>query len=71
MPDPHFRVALRRRLRLAVCPAGARCQHRRDDGRVCGELLDANGHHALTCLGRARNSRHDRLRDWAAKTHRA
>eukprot|EP00973_Karenia_brevis_P021011 2889494-Karenia_brevis.AAC.1 len=64
MPDPHFRLALRRRLRLAVCPAGARCNHRRADGRVCGAELDPDGLHALTCeIGKARTLRHDNLRD--------
>ena len=49
MPDQHFSTMLRDRLRLPVCPEGARCQHRRKDGSLCGEVLDARGKHALKC----------------------
>eukprot|EP00973_Karenia_brevis_P071261 9900416-Karenia_brevis.AAC.1 len=70
MPDPHFRLALRRRLHFAVCPAGARCNRRRADGTVCGAALDPDGLHALTCeIGKARTPRHSKLRDWYAAMH--
>jgi len=67
MPDKHFRVALRDRLLLPVCQEGARCQHRRPDGRLCGALLDSRGHHARKCvIGGALDARHNSLRDWTA-----
>jgi len=67
MPDGHFSVALRNRLLLPVCQEGARCQHRRPDGRLCGALLDARGHHARKCcIGGAVDGRHNSLRDWSA-----
>ena len=69
MPDAHFQIIMRHRLRFAVCPAGARCQNRTRDGRVCGALLDQGGLHALTCeTGPARTRRHNCIRDWVAKT---
>jgi hypothetical protein len=72
VPDAHFRLVTRRRLRLHVCPPGARCHNRRRDGRVCGAPLDPDGRHALTCeVGKARTHRHNRLRDWSAATHSA
>ena len=68
MPDEHFRVALCDRLLLPVCQEGARCQHRRRDGTVCGVLLDRRGHHARKCsIGGALGSRHDSLRDHGAR----
>ena len=49
MPEEHFRVALCDRLLLPVCQEGARCQHRRRDGTLCGAILDKRGHHARKC----------------------
>ena len=70
MPDQHFVVSLRDRLRLAVCPDGATCQHRREDGSLCGQPLDARGKHAVKCeVGRSRTGRHDSLRDFTASFH--
>jgi hypothetical protein len=70
MPDPHFRIILRRRLRLPVCPAGARCKHRRANGTLCNAELDAEGLHALTCnVGTTRDDRHNTVRDWSANVH--
>jgi len=67
MPDKHFAVALRDRLLLPVCREGDCCQHRRPDGRICGALLDARGHHARKCgIGGAVDGRHNGIRDWAA-----
>ena len=71
MPDGHFQMQLRRRLRQPVCPAGAVCQHRRTDGRICGVPLDARGVHAESCaVGHSRTGRHDRLVKWTAAEHR-
>ena len=71
MPCAHFQVSLRDRLRLDVCPEGARCQRRTKDGVVCGVLLDRRGKHAKLCeVGRARTGRHDSLRDFVAGYHR-
>ena len=70
MPDQHFRVNLRDRLRLPVCPPAATCQHRRQDGTLCGALLDGRGKHAVKCeVGPAREARHDGLRDFTAAFH--
>ena len=70
MPDAHFRIILRRRLRFSVCPPGSRCHHRRQDGSICREALEETGMHALKCeVGRARTHSHDRIRDWVASTH--
>ena len=70
MPDQHFLVMLRDRLRLQVCPPGATCQHRAEDGQVCGELLDGRGKHALKCqVGRTRTGRHDGIKDVTAELH--
>ena len=49
MPDQHFLVALLDRLRLPVCPEGATCKHRKEDGALCGEPLDRRGKHATKC----------------------
>ena len=71
MPDKHFVVMLQDRLRLTVCPAGSRCQHRREDGTVCNEPLDLRTKHALKCpCGPTRSGRHDSLRDVTAGLHR-
>ena len=68
MPDRHFQLSLQLRLRMPVCAAGATCQHRRQDGSVCGEALDCFGAHALKCgIGASRTARHNRLRDYLAK----
>ena len=70
MPDAHFKIAIRDRLRLDLCPEGARCQRRNAEGVVCGQLLDRRGKHAKLCeFGRARSARHDGLRDFAAGYH--
>ena len=70
MPDQHFLVSLRDRLRLPVCPPQATCQHRRQDGTLCGAPLDSRGKHALKCeVGPTREARHDGLRDFTAAFH--
>ena len=70
MPDQHFLVSLKDRLRLPVCPPGATCQHRRQDGTLCGEPLDSRGKHAIKCeVGPTREARHDGLRDFTAAFH--
>jgi len=69
MPDKHFEVSLCDRLLLPVCQEGARCQHRRRDGTVCGAILDGRGHHARKCcIGGALGQRHDILRDYSARS---
>ena len=71
IPDDHYRVSLRMRLGLDVCPAGAVCQHRRRDGSLCGEALDGKGWHARQCgVGCARAARHDSARDWHGRKRR-
>ena len=61
---------LQDRLRMAVCPAGAACQHRKQDGSICGEALDARGRHATSCAcGPSRTARHDAVRDFTAAFH--
>ena len=58
------------RLRGDVCQAGSRCQHKRRDGSICNELLDAKGWHARKCgVGSSRDARHNGLRDWHAPHH--
>ena len=70
VPDNHFQVSLKDRLRLPVCPAGRVCQHRREDGTLCGRILDARGKHAVKCeVGPSRGARHDRMRDFTAEFH--
>ena len=70
MPESHFLMALRDRLRMDVCPPGSTCQHRRDDGSLCGEPLDRRGRHALKCeVGRTRTARHNAVRDFTADFH--
>ena len=72
LPDAHFQLLLRDRLLLPVCPAGGSCQHRRSDGRVCGEPLDPRGWHARKCaIGGGLDKRHNAIRDWAASTYTA
>ena len=70
MPDKHFITSVKLRLRCDVCPQGAVCQHRRQDGTICGAPLDRRGWHARCCgVGQSRTARHDRMRDWHAKLH--
>jgi hypothetical protein len=70
MPNQHFEVALCDRLRLPMCPPGRVCQHRRQDGSVCNEPLDARGIHAKKCeIGPTRTARHDGLRDFTIAFH--
>ena len=70
MPEKHFVVALRDRLRLSVCPPGAVCQHRKEDGTLCGEPLDGRGRHSKKCgAGPTRDARHNGLRDLTADFH--
>ena len=70
MPDKHFLTGLKLRLRCFVCQPGAACQHRREDGTICGAPLDGYGWHARCCgVGQSRTARHDRMRDWHAKLH--
>ena len=72
IPDPHFRTAVRMRLGCQVCTEGSRCQHRREDGTLCNELLDPYGWHARKCgVGKSRDYRHNSLRDWHAPHHTA
>ena len=40
MPDQHFIISLKDRLRLPVGLPGATCQHRQRNGTLCGQLLD-------------------------------
>ena len=68
-PDSHFRVNLRDRLLMSVCPAGATCRHRRSDGTLCGAPLDSRGKHAIKCVVQGlKIKQHHTLRDWGAKT---
>ena len=70
MPDQHFSLMLRDRLRMAVCPPGATCLHRKVDGTLCGEPLDPRGKHAFKCeSGPTRTARHNGLRDFTAEFH--
>jgi len=70
MPDQHFQHSLKDRLRLRVCPPGATCQHRRQNGTLCGQPLDSRGKHAVKCeVGPTREARHDALRDFTADFH--
>ena len=69
MPDGHFLCCLCDRLLLPVCQEGARCQHRRSDGRLCNAPLDARGHHARKCnIGGALDASHNSIRDWTSQT---
>jgi hypothetical protein len=71
MPDRHFQVALQDRLRMPLCPYGARCQHRRTNGTLCNEPLDSRGKHAKKCeIGPCRTGRHDELKHFTAAFHR-
>ena len=70
MPDRHFLVSLRDRLRLSVCPPGATCQHHKEDGSLRGEPLDSRGKHAVKCeCGPTRLARHNALRDFTGAFH--
>ena len=58
MPDQHFIISLKDRLRLPVCPPGATCKHHRRNGILCGHPLDLRGKHALKCeVGPIREAR--------------
>ena len=53
---------------LPVCQEGARCQHRRRNGILCGAYLDGRGHHARKCnIGGGLSARHNGIRDRVAK----
>ena len=70
MPDKHFITALKDRLRLDVCPVGSVCQHRKEDGTLCGAPLDGRGRHAKKCcVGPTREARHNGLRDFTTSFH--
>ena len=70
IPDAHYRVDLRLRLRVPVCTEGAICHHRWENGTICGETLDKWGWHALKCgCGCSRTARHDGLQDWNGAHH--
>ena len=72
IPDFHYLVNLRTRLRAAVYAPGALCQHTKEDGSLCGELLDSKGWHARKCgCGGSRSYRHNSLRDWHGPFHTA
>ena len=67
LPDAHFRIALRRRLRCErlVAGAAADCRNRDSAGHHCGcDQGDDGGRHALVCpKGGGRMTRHNHLRD--------
>ncbi len=70
VPDAHFKMALKFRLRYNLCRPGARCQHRDKFGALCNEPLDPKGHHALQCgVGGSRKNRHNTIRDFCASYH--
>ena len=70
IPDSHFAIMLCDRLRMEICPQGARCKHRDRQGNCCNEPLDPRGKHALKCeVGRARTGRHDSIRNFCAGYH--
>lgn len=73
MSDELFTVSIRRRLRFPdptrAVPSAVptHCNHRRSDGTVCGDELDARGHHAAVCkVGGGVEFGHDAIRDWLA-----
>ena len=77
MPDDHFTVATRLRLRvphpghLGRQPPGQaqQCGHQYvQSRRQCTGLLDSRGLHGLVCnVGGGVDHRHDRIRDWLAR----
>jgi hypothetical protein len=70
MPEKHFSTMLQDRMRLQICPDNRTCQHRKQNGDLCGEPLDRRGKHALKCeCGPSRTGRHDALRDCTANFH--
>ena len=70
MPNAHFTLALRDRLRMPLCAPGSRCQRRDASGVVCGKALDPRGKHCKLCeFGSARTGRHNSLRDFVARYH--
>jgi len=68
MPDAHFIVSVRMRLRAAVHAPGHRCKHKSaETGAVCNEELDGRGRHGRICkTGGGAVHRHDHVRDWLA-----
>eukprot|EP00665_Eupelagonemidae_sp_cell47_P005431 gene5432-biopygen3196 len=79
IPDPHYRLALRKRLDLPVSSGGDRCRvPRRLPGPVdvrrpvecCGTLLAPHADHAQACARAMRTARHDRIADLCAAFHR-
>ena len=52
MTDPTFRTSLRFRLDMPVCGREV-CAHRaagrNSSGKICGEFMNSNGHHAVLC----------------------
>jgi len=70
LPEAHFTLMLKDRLLLPLCPAGATCQHRGQNGVLCGEVLDRRGKHCLKCeVGVTRTARHNGVRDYTAEFH--
>ena len=70
LPEAHFSLMLKDRLLLPLCPAGATCQHRGQNGVLCGEVLDRRGKHCLKCeVGATRTARHNGVRDYTAEFH--
>jgi hypothetical protein len=65
MPSHTFRTALKFRLGIPLFDEGLTCPvTSRKHGRVCGEVLDIYGDHALCChFGTSRVFRHNHLRD--------
>ena len=76
MPNDHFVVAMRLRLRvpnaghIRAPPAeGSQCRHRYvGSGAQCRGILDKGSQHGLTCnVGGAVDARHNHVRDWLAR----
>ena len=47
--DPQYRIAVRRRAHADIPGMRGRCQHRKQDGIICGVELDPTGVHAASC----------------------
>jgi len=76
MCDEYFAVSLRRRLCCQhpahdpACVSGPtlHCKHPRPSGGICGEVLDARGHHAACCpFGGGVVAGHDGVVTWLAR----
>ena len=68
LPDSHFCVALRRRLRIRRGTHGHCRRKYKQTGSACSKPLDGQEVHARTCkVGGAIDRRHDRIRDWLAQ----